>query len=244
MPSMAARGYWKLGAIGCRGASWSEQLDDKEFRGALESAIGTERIPVFWTSSAHPFLPATVWYSDFKGLCKSCCTTVMQKRNTPYSSVFLSRSVRSCIRLSVRSLLYSRSGCFLFSKRCLQELVHLWQVFVRGGSPFAASVWLWVIISPTIARSLEYPKVWHELLYRCLPGCFYLVVFRFCLLFLLQSSILKYCILVTILSSKQSTLSTEFAQTTFVCSVQVIPSFHTSLSMVHSSIQDFRFCEA
>ena len=30
---MAARGYWKLGAIGCRGASWSEQLDGKELRG-------------------------------------------------------------------------------------------------------------------------------------------------------------------------------------------------------------------
>ena len=140
MPSMAARGYWKLGAISCRGASWSEQLDGKELRGALESAIGTERIPVFWTSSAHPFSSTTVWYSDFKGLCKFCCTTVMQKRNTPYSPVFLSRSVRSCIGISARSLLCSRSGGCLFSKRCLQELVHLRQMFVRGGSPFAASV--------------------------------------------------------------------------------------------------------
>ena len=49
MPSLVARGYWKLGVIGCRGASWSEQLDGKEHRGALGSAIGTEKIPVFWT---------------------------------------------------------------------------------------------------------------------------------------------------------------------------------------------------
>ena len=43
----AARGDRKLGAIGCRGTSWSEKLDDKKLRGALGSAIGTERIPVF-----------------------------------------------------------------------------------------------------------------------------------------------------------------------------------------------------
>ena len=35
MPPRAARGDRKLGAIGCRGASWSEQLDGKELRGAL-----------------------------------------------------------------------------------------------------------------------------------------------------------------------------------------------------------------
>ena len=29
MPSIAARGYTKLGVISCRGASWSEQLDGK-----------------------------------------------------------------------------------------------------------------------------------------------------------------------------------------------------------------------
>ena len=103
MSSTAARGYWKLEAIGCRVASWSEQLDDKELRGALGSAIGTERIPVFLTLSAHSS-SATVWYADFKGLCRLCCTAVMQKSNTPYSSVFLSHSVRSCIRTSARSL--------------------------------------------------------------------------------------------------------------------------------------------
>ena len=39
---MAARGDRKLGAIGCRGASWSEQLDGKELRGALGSARNGE----------------------------------------------------------------------------------------------------------------------------------------------------------------------------------------------------------
>ena len=47
IPSMAARGDRKLGAIYCWGSSWSEQLDHKELRGALESAIGTGMIPVF-----------------------------------------------------------------------------------------------------------------------------------------------------------------------------------------------------
>ena len=36
-------------------------------------------------------------------------------------------------------------------------------------------------------------------------------------------------------------LSTELAQTTFVCGVQVIPSFHLSLCMVRFSIQIFVF---
>ena len=42
MPSRAARGYWKLGAIGCRGAPWSKQLNGK---------VSAEKIPVFWTKS-------------------------------------------------------------------------------------------------------------------------------------------------------------------------------------------------
>ena len=65
MPSMAAQGDRKLGAIGCRGASWSEQLDDNELRGVLGSAIGTERIPVFWTSSAYASSTTTLWYAEF-----------------------------------------------------------------------------------------------------------------------------------------------------------------------------------
>ena len=39
-------------------------------------------------------------------------------------------------------------------------------------------------------------------------------------------------------------LSTELAQTTFVCGVEVIPLFHISLCMVRFSIQNFRFYEA
>ena len=41
MPSMATRGYWKLGAIDCREASWSEQLDDEELRGEDSRFLGT-----------------------------------------------------------------------------------------------------------------------------------------------------------------------------------------------------------
>ena len=37
---MATRGDWKLEATGCRGASWSQQLDGNFVK----------RIPVFWTS--------------------------------------------------------------------------------------------------------------------------------------------------------------------------------------------------
>ena len=53
----------------CRGASRSEQLDGKKLRRALGSAIGTERIPVFWTSStwlAHSPLSTTIWLDDSK----------------------------------------------------------------------------------------------------------------------------------------------------------------------------------
>ena len=44
MPSMAARGYWKLGANGCRGASWSEELTATQRSGVRSGAV---RIPVF-----------------------------------------------------------------------------------------------------------------------------------------------------------------------------------------------------
>ena len=54
----------------CRGASWSEQLDDKEPHGAPSSARGSERIRVFWTSSpAHPF--SFIYYSMV------CCKRVV-----------------------------------------------------------------------------------------------------------------------------------------------------------------------
>ena len=88
MSSKTTLGHWKLGTIGCLGASWSEQLNDKELRGAPGSARGSERILVFWTiSPARASSSATVWYA-VKGLCKLFRTTVMHKSNTPYSSVF------------------------------------------------------------------------------------------------------------------------------------------------------------
>ena len=52
MSSRTTRGYWRLGAIGCRGASWSEELVDKELHG--EPGAREDRsqdFPIFWTSS-------------------------------------------------------------------------------------------------------------------------------------------------------------------------------------------------
>ena len=49
-----------------------------------------------------------------------CCTAVVMKNcNTPYSSVFLSYSMRSCIRISARSLLSKRM--FICSVRAAFE---------------------------------------------------------------------------------------------------------------------------
>ena len=42
MSSRTTRGYWKLVAIGCRGVSWSKELDDKEPNGAPRSVRGSE----------------------------------------------------------------------------------------------------------------------------------------------------------------------------------------------------------
>ena len=42
MSSRTIRSYWKLGAVGCRGASWSKELDDKEPHGAPRSVRGSE----------------------------------------------------------------------------------------------------------------------------------------------------------------------------------------------------------
>ena len=49
MSSRTTRGYWKLGAIGCRGALWSEELDDKNSTERLER----ERIEGFPFSGQH-----------------------------------------------------------------------------------------------------------------------------------------------------------------------------------------------
>ena len=41
MSSRTTRGDWKLGAIGCRGASWSKELDGKEPHVAPKSVRGS-----------------------------------------------------------------------------------------------------------------------------------------------------------------------------------------------------------
>ena len=110
MSPRATRGYWKLGAIGCRGASWSEQLDDKKLRGALGSAIGAINFPF---SGQHHRLLMPLHLLQYgmlilKSCVSFCCTVVMQKRSTPYSADFLSCSMWSCIRISARSLLSKR----------------------------------------------------------------------------------------------------------------------------------------
>ena len=47
LPSRAARGDRKLGANGCRGSAWSEQLDGRELRRALWNAIRNGEDPRF-----------------------------------------------------------------------------------------------------------------------------------------------------------------------------------------------------
>ena len=42
MSSRTTRGDWKLGAIGCRGASWSKELDGKEPHGAPKRVRGSK----------------------------------------------------------------------------------------------------------------------------------------------------------------------------------------------------------
>ena len=135
MPSRVARGDRKLAANGCWRTLWSEERLVANLTATPRSGVrsGAERIPVFWTPSAHPSSSATMWYADFKRLCESCCTAVMQKSNTSYSFVFFSRSVLSCIRISARSLPCSQSGCCSFWEGDLQELAHPKQMFVWGG---------------------------------------------------------------------------------------------------------------
>ena len=70
MSSRTTRGYWKLGAIACRGASWGEQLDDKEPHGAPRSARGSERILILWTTS-HARASLSICYSMV------CCKSVV-----------------------------------------------------------------------------------------------------------------------------------------------------------------------
>ena len=49
------RGYWKLGAIGCRGASWSKELDDKEPDGVPRSVRGSKNSRVLDTIACLSF---------------------------------------------------------------------------------------------------------------------------------------------------------------------------------------------
>ena len=57
------------GAIGCRGASWSEELDGKELRGALSDERDQE--PRGSPFSGHRLSilihRLQVWYADFQG---------------------------------------------------------------------------------------------------------------------------------------------------------------------------------
>ena len=57
IPSMAARGQWKLGAIRCRGASWREQLDGN----SAEDSRFLDKSS--WP--AHPSSTTTMWYAEF-----------------------------------------------------------------------------------------------------------------------------------------------------------------------------------
>ena len=51
------RRYWKLRAIVCRGASWSEELDDKELHGAPGAREDrSQNVSVFWTTSSYRLL--------------------------------------------------------------------------------------------------------------------------------------------------------------------------------------------
>ena len=70
MPSITARGEWKLGASDCRRTSWNKELDGKELRGALGgerdlelTGFAVSRTPS--TCLTHPS-PIAVWYADFK----------------------------------------------------------------------------------------------------------------------------------------------------------------------------------
>ena len=122
-PSMAARGFRISGAIGCRGASWSEACRE----GTLWSVMRRARGALFSRYRLHIFF---IYDSVVCCLLYYC----EQKTNTPYlyNSVFVSRSVLSWMRIPTRSLPCSRRGCCSFREGGLCELVRLRQVFVRG----------------------------------------------------------------------------------------------------------------
>ena len=67
MSSRMIRGYWKLEAVGCREASWSKELDDKELNGAPGAREDrSQEFPISWARSSHRLLvprlsSATQW---------------------------------------------------------------------------------------------------------------------------------------------------------------------------------------
>ena len=131
---MATRDYWKLGAIGCRGASRSKQLDNKELRAALGSAIGAKNFP--FSGQHHRLLMPLHLLQYGMLISKNCvsfwCTAVIQRSNNPSSSVFLLYSMHLCIRISARSLLSKRM--FVCSVRAAFENPYLCSSCLFGES--------------------------------------------------------------------------------------------------------------
>ena len=156
MSSRTTRGYWKLGAIGCRGASWSKELDDKEPHGAPRSVRASENSRVLDTIAYSCF-----FYLLHSGVClfqKIELAFVMQKistRITPsFSRVLCVRALR-CPRLAC-----CRSGCCLFSKGWFRDLVYPKRVFDNRAS----------------ARVTQ--KVWTQLYRWCSSAKF--IIFKYC----------------------------------------------------------------
>ena len=69
MSSRTTQGYWKLGAVGCRGASWSKELDDEGLHGAPGAREDRSReLPIFWTTSSHRLLLSLLSYATQWGM--------------------------------------------------------------------------------------------------------------------------------------------------------------------------------
>ena len=78
MTLRTTRGYWKLGAIDCREASWREELDGKELHeapGAREDR--SQEFPIFWTTSSHHLLvPLHSSATEYGTLIAKDCVSV------------------------------------------------------------------------------------------------------------------------------------------------------------------------
>ena len=82
----AARGDWKSVVNGCQGASWSEELDGKELRGALGGERDLESRGSPFSGHRLLILLHLLQYSMLIFKC-SPCTVVMQNDCTSYDSV-------------------------------------------------------------------------------------------------------------------------------------------------------------